>query len=247
MFKTKSDIDKFRSDFLNLLSNENLKVNYGLAVPSIFLSYVKELFYEDKKMLILAQDCHYELEGAFTGNISWNQLKNIDIVGSLVGHSERRQMFGETDITVNKKNKALLANGMISIVCVGETLQDYESNNSVAVVLKQVESSLINVTEIEMRNILIAYEPIWAIGTGKIPTSEEVCLLVEKIRNLIEKLYSKELSSSLQILYGGSVKPNNINNFLSNNNINGALVGSASLDAYDFFSLLKETDILNEK
>lgn len=247
MFKTKSDIEKFKIEFYNLLSNKNLKVNYGLAIPSIFLSYAKQLFYEDKKMLILAQDCHYKLEGPYTGNISWNQLKSIDIIGSLVGHSERRQMFGETDSSVNKKNKALLANDMISIVCVGETLQDYENNNSIEVVLKQVEFALMDVTKEEMKNILIAYEPIWAIGTGKVPTIEEVYLLIEEIRNLIKKLYSIEISCSLRILYGGSVKPNNINGFLSKDNISGALVGSASLNAVDFFSLLQEVDILNEK
>lgn len=247
MFKTKSDIAEFKSNFYNLLSNKPIKVNYGLAIPSIFLSYAKQLFHDDKQMLILAQDCHYDFEGAYTGNISWSQLKDIDVIGSLVGHSERRQMFGETDISVNKKNKALLANGMISIVCVGETLHDYENNNSIEVVLKQVRLALINVSEIEIKNMLIAYEPIWAIGTGKIPTTKEVCSLIEKIRNLIEELYSKEISLSLKILYGGSVKPDNINSFLSNDTINGALVGSASLNATDFFSLLKETDILNEK
>ncbi|MEG0879120.1 MAG: triose-phosphate isomerase [Malacoplasma sp.] len=247
MFKTKSDILSFKTSFYELMKEQHFNVTYGLAIPSIYLSYAKELFSNDKNMIILAQDCHYEFEGAYTGNVSWHQLKDIDIIGSLVGHSERREMFGDSDLTVNKKNNALLNNNMLSVVCVGETLEDYENNNSIEVVLNQVKLALSNTKESELKNLLIAYEPIWAIGTGKVPLSNDVDILMKQIRDLVASLYSTDISSSLKILYGGSVKPDNIFDFVSKENIDGVLVGSSSLKASDFFALLKESDSVNGK
>lgn len=238
MFKTQADIKAFYTIFAKQIKNKKIDVNFGIAVPSIHLKYAKELFKEIKNVLILSQDAHYAKEGAFTGNISWYQLQDLKIKGSLVGHSERRQMFGDTDDIVNKKTLSLVENKMLAIVCIGETIDDYQNNKSIEVVLNQVQLALKNVAIEQMKNIILAYEPVWAIGTGKVPTSDEVDSLISKIRDLIKKLYDDKVAQSLTVLYGGSVNNKNIKDFFQKDNINGALVGSVSLDPNNYFSLL---------
>lgn len=236
MFKTKLEIDNFKKRFEELLPFLNKKSDYAIAVSSIYLDYAKTNL---KNIEIIAQDCYFEKEGAFTGNISYNQLLDCNIKGSIVGHSERRSLFNDTDEIINKKTKSLLENNMLCVLCVGESDFEYQNNKSFEVVKNQIEKALNNIKKISLKNLIIAYEPIWAIGTGKIPTVEEVNNLIKKIRLLIAQLYDNLVADELKILYGGSVNNKNAKEFLSSKNINGALVGGFSLDPNNFIELIK--------
>lgn len=240
MFKTLKDINDFKQAFYAELNNKKLNVEYGIAVPSIYLMYAKDLFKDDKNMNIYAQDAHYKNEGAFTGNISYTQLIDTKVQGSLIGHSERREMFNDTDETINLKVKTLLENNLEVVLCVGESLQTYEQNKSVEFVLKQINDDLKNVSKANMSKLIIAYEPIWAIGTGKVPTVAEVDNMLSSIRKEVEKLYDANVANNLRIQYGGSVNLKNVKEFMTAKNINGALVGSASLDGKNFALLLQD-------
>ncbi|KFB07566.1 triose-phosphate isomerase [Malacoplasma iowae] len=238
MFKTLEDIKKFKKEFYAEIKKQKPIVEYGIAVPSIYLLEAKKIFKKDKKMHIYAQDAHYKNEGAFTGNISYTQLIDCNIEGSIIGHSERREMFNDTDETINLKTKTLLENDLTVILCVGESLQTYEKKKSVEFVLDQIKKDLKDIDKNLLKKLIIAYEPIWAIGTGKVPTVEEVDNMLLKIRNEIEKLYDSETASNIKIQYGGSVNLKNVKDFMKAANVNGALVGSASLDGKNFAELL---------
>ena len=170
---------------------------------------------------------HFENSGAFTGEISGEMLKDIKIEYVILGHSERRHIFKETDEIINKKIKSALKVGLKPIFCVGELLEDREKGKTFDVVDSQLKNGLKNI-EIK-EDFLIAYEPVWAIGTGKTATTEQAEEVIARIREWVEKEYSKELSEKVRILYGGSVKPNNIESLLRAENIDGGLVGGASL------------------
>lgn len=243
MYKTSSDINIFKSEFDMAVLDKTLKVDYGIAVPSIYLQSTIQLFKDNKNMKIYAQDAHYKPEGAFTGNISYTQLLDLKVEGSIIGHSERRAMFNETDVEVNKKTIALSSNGLKTILCVGETLYEYENNISVITVVNQVKKALNSVLDNDIKNVIIAYEPVWAIGTGKIPTVEEVDNIIKEIRKTVSTMFNEKRGKSIKVLYGGSVNTKNINEFLACDNINGFLVGSASLKGNDFANLL----IMGEK
>ncbi len=236
MFKTLQDIKDFKKEFDQRIASVNKKANYGIGVPSIYLVQAKQIL---EGINVVAQDAHFKNEGAYTGNISWHQLKDCGINGSIIGHSERRQMFNETDETVNLKTKSLLENNMQAIVCIGETLQEYEANKSFDVVWSQTSKALEGVEEKHLDNLVLAYEPVWAIGTGKIPTGKEVDDLIGKLRNNLAQKYSKEKIDKLIILYGGSVNDKNAAEFFSQKNINGALVGGYCLKAEGFVKLIE--------
>ncbi|MDY0301755.1 MAG: triose-phosphate isomerase, partial [Trichlorobacter sp.] len=159
---------------------------------------------------IAAQDCYWEEEGAFTGEVAPGMLKNAGCSHVIIGHSERRQYFGETDATVNKKTKAACAAGLVVLLCVGETLAERESGAAFDVIKNQVSKGLAEITEKQLQQIVIAYEPVWAIGTGKTASNEQAQEIHAHIRNLIATLYNQSAAQSLRILYGGSVKPENI-------------------------------------
>ncbi|MGL4616690.1 MAG: triose-phosphate isomerase [Mycoplasmoidaceae bacterium] len=239
MNKTKKEILDFVKDFQKEIKNLNLKCDYGFAPSSIYLDFTKEAFKENNKVIISAQDAHFEDKGAFTGSNSWSQLKDIGIKYSIIGHSERREMFGDTNTVVNKKTTKLLQEKIVPILCVGESLEDRESGNANNVVTKQLELALIGIEENEIKNLVIAYEPIWAIGTGKSATSKDAEDMCREIRTKIKCLFGEEISDKIIILYGGSVNEKNGKEYLSQENIDGALVGGASLDAKLFVSLLK--------
>lgn len=177
-----------------------------------------------------AQNLHYEDEGAFTGEISGPMLKSYKVEYVLIGHSERRAYFCETDETVNKKIKAALRNQLKAIVCVGEHLHERESNQTNEVLAKQVKAAFAGISALDMKSIVIAYEPIWAIGTGKTATADMADEACGYIRKLINDLYGKVVAEEVRIQYGGSVKPENIEELVSKPNIDGALIGGASLD-----------------
>ena len=183
-----------------------------------------------------AQDCYWEEEGAFTGEVSTGMLLDAGCSHVIIGHSERRQYFGETDATVNKKIKAALAAGMTAIFCIGETLDERESGRTFEVLGTQIKGGLAGIDSLE--KVIIAYEPVWAIGTGKTASDAQAQEAHAFIRAEIGKLYSADVAGKVRILYGGSVKPENIAGLISQPDIDGALVGGASLKADSFAALV---------
>ncbi len=185
-----------------------------------------------------AQNVHWAASGAFTGEISATMLKSLPVTHVLVGHSERRQYFGETDATVNQRTRAALAEGLTVIVCVGETLAEREDGSTMAVVERQVRHGLEGVTEAEMQQIVIAYEPVWAIGTGKVATDEQAQEVHASIRKTLGAMYSDAVAGATRILYGGSMNPTNAAGLLAQPDIDGGLIGGAALKAADFTALI---------
>src|SRR3712207_6430698 len=186
-----------------------------------------------------AQNMHFEEKGAFTGEISPSMLNEIGVQYVIIGHSERRQYFNETDFTVNKKLKAAFEHKIIPILCVGETLEEKESNITMEVIGKQIKLDLHGLKAEDVENMVIAYEPIWAIGTGKTATADEANNTIKFIRDVVKNLYGVEVSEKVRILYGGSVKPSTINEQMNKSDIGGGLVGGASLKAEDFSKIVK--------
>lgn len=193
----------------------------------------------DSNIALGAQDVYWEKEGAFTGEVSAPMLKDAGAKYVIIGHSERRQYFGETNETVNKKIKAALACGLQVIVCVGENLEQRENNKTFAVLTDHVQNGLKDISDAEISKIVIAYEPVWAIGTGKTATSQQAQEAHEYIRNLILKMYNKGIAADLRIQYGGSVKPENIQELAAQADVDGALVGGASLSVDSFAKIVK--------
>ena len=189
-------------------------------------------------IMLGAQNMHFEEEGAFTGEISAKMLKEIGCKYVILGHSERRHIFNEDDELINKKVKTGLASGLKVILCVGETLEEREKGDTEKVVERHVKKGLNGVSSGDMKNVIIAYEPVWAIGTGKTATPEQAEEVHKLIRGLLGKLYGKIADNTL-ILYGGSVKPDNIKGLMDKEDIDGGLVGGASLDAKSFSEIVK--------
>lgn len=185
-----------------------------------------------------AQNLHWETQGAFTGEVSGPMLKEAGCQYAIVGHSERRQYFGETDVTVNKKMKAAFQFGLTPIVCVGETLQEREGGDAFKVVERQIKEGVSGLNADQSLKLVIAYEPVWAIGTGKTATPEQAQEMHAFIRKLLLE-YGQKAADSIRILYGGSVKPDNIDVLMSQPDIDGGLVGGASLKADDFTRIVK--------
>ncbi len=188
-----------------------------------------------------AQDLFWEKEGAFTGEVSPQMIKEFAQY-VIIGHSERRQYFGETDETVNRKVKVALANGLTPIICVGENLAQNEAGETESFVSSQVRNGLAGLTPEQGRQLVIAYEPIWAIGTGKAATGEQANHIIRRaVRDSLASLFGRDTADAIRIQYGGSVKPGNIAEFLSQPDIDGALVGGASLKAEDFLAIVRTT------
>ena len=190
------------------------------------------------KIKIGAQNMYFEESGAFTGEVSAAMLKTLGVEYVIIGHSERRELFCEVDESVNKKLKAAFNHDLKPILCVGETLEIREAGNAVDYVLTQIKKDLSNISDIEMGSITIAYEPIWAIGTGKNSTPQDANEMCLAIRSEIIRLYSREISENLIIQYGGSVKPSNIRELMTMPNVDGALVGGASIKVDDFLAIV---------
>lgn len=205
-----------------------------IAAPYTQLETAKEE--ADPATWILAQNVHFEDKGAFTGEVSAAMLKELGVSGTLIGHSERRQYFGETDATVAKKTKAALAAGLSAIVCIGETLEQREAGQMEDVLSTQLKQGLDGVSYDPA--LVIAYEPVWAIGTGKTATPEQAQSAHAFIRGQLAKLFNEGHSRSIPILYGGSMKPGNVSELTSQPDIDGGLVGGASLSADDFADMV---------
>ncbi|MDP3789764.1 MAG: triose-phosphate isomerase [Candidatus Omnitrophota bacterium] len=188
-----------------------------------------------------AQDVYWENEGAFTGEVSPAMLKDAGVKYVVIGHSERRTYFHETNETVNKKVKASLKAGLIPIMCVGERLEEREKNLTFKVIKDHVEGGLKGLTKDETLNVVIAYEPVWAIGTGKTATPAQAEEVHVYIRKLLRDMYDEDLAEDMRIQYGGSVKPDNIKDLINQKDIDGALVGGASLKVDQFVSIVRES------
>ena len=208
-----------------------------LCVPYTDLFY-SLLTAQETNIKIGAQNMHFEESGAYTGEVSGKMLKSIGVEYVIIGHSERRQYFAETDETVNKKIKAAFLNGLKPIVCVGETLEQREEGKTVEIITKQTQLALDGLTSEQVENIIIAYEPIWAIGTGKTATSEDANNSIKEIRNKIGKIYGQNTADRVIIQYGGSVKPSNAKELFEMSDIDGGLVGGASLKAEEFSKIV---------
>ena len=194
------------------------------------------------KIKIGGQNCHWENSGAFTGEISPKMLKECGCTHVIIGHSERRQYFGETDETVNMRIKAALKSNLCCVVCVGETLSERDNDETEKVIERQVIKSLENIDDFDLRNIIFAYEPVWAIGTGKTATAAQADVVCGFIRELIAKKYSKQTARKIRVLYGGSMKPSNAKELLEQYNIDGGLIGGASLKAQEFSDIIRCTE-----
>jgi len=208
-----------------------------LCVPYIDLFYCL-MNVQGTNIKIAAQNVHFAEKGAYTGEISAKMLKSIGVQYVIIGHSERREYFNETDESVNKKIKAAFAYGLIPIVCVGEKLAERENGMAENVVTTQIKLDLDGLTNEQMKNTIIAYEPVWAIGTGKTATSEDANNMIQMIRKQIAELFGSDVAEQVIIQYGGSVKPENAKELFTTSDIDGGLVGGASLDPDDFSKII---------
>ncbi|MCL5030560.1 MAG: triose-phosphate isomerase [Bacteroidetes bacterium] len=220
------------------LSNEKLNSDVVICPPFTSLSEASSLA-KNTVIKLGAQNMYFEENGAFTGEISAEMLKSVGCEYVILGHSERRIIFGELDQLINKKIKKALQSGLKPIFCVGETLEERESGVTEEVIKRQVTEGLKEISANEMDRIIVAYEPVWAIGTGKTATPQQAEEVHAFIRNLVLNLYSSSVAEKLVIQYGGSVKPDNAAELLSQNDIDGALVGGACLKADSFISIIK--------
>ena len=209
-----------------------------LCVPYTDLFY-SLLAAQNTNIKIGAQNMHWEEFGAYTGEVSGKMLKSIGVEYVIIGHSERRQYFAETDETVNKKIKSAFEYELKPIVCVGETLEQREQGKAKEIVTLQIEKALKGLKEKQVENIIVAYEPIWAIGTGKTATSEDANEMTKTIREKIANIYGQNIANRVIIQYGGSVKASNAKELFSMSDIDGALVGGASLDVDEFVKIIK--------
>lgn len=212
---------------------EEAEAEVVLCCPYIHLAEVVKAL-AGTKLKVGAQNMHFEEEGAYTGEIAPGMLKSLGVEYVIIGHSERRQYFNETDDSVNLKLKAAYHHGLIPIMCCGESLLQREAGETEAHLEQQIRAGLAEVEEAEAKGTVIAYEPIWAIGTGRTATAEDANDTIAFIRSILNELYGEEIANEIRILYGGSVKPDTIKEQMAMSDIDGALVGGASLKAGDF-------------
>ena len=219
-------------------------VDVSVHPPFTDLRSVQVVFEADNIPIALgAQDCHWEEKGAFTGEISPSMLLKLNVSYVIAGHSERRELFCETDEDVNRKVKAILAAGMTPIMCVGETLEEREAGGTIGKCSGQVQAGLAGVPAGQVAGMVVAYEPIWAIGTGRNATPEDAQATIATIRSVVQSMHGDATAAALRIQYGGSVKPANAAELMSQPDIDGALVGGASLDPDDFARIVRYREV----
>jgi triosephosphate isomerase len=235
MFKTRAEAQELVRALAPLVAGERVQV--AVAPPFTALAAAAEAL-AGTRIELAAQNCHWEAQGAFTGEVSPKMLSDACVTHCIVGHSERRQLFGETDEGVRKKTVALLGAGLLPIVCVGETLAEREAGKTLEVVARQVRGALAGVAAADVARLTLAYEPVWAIGTGKTATTAQAQEVHAAIRNLLREL-AGGAADEVRIQYGGSVKPDNAAELMAQPDVDGALVGGASLKAADFSQIVK--------
>ena len=238
MNKTASEAKELICDLLPLVKDAGCTVIIG--VPFTDIAVAVELT-KGSNVHVAAQNCHFEDHGAFTGEISPRMLTEAGVEYVILGHSERRQYFAETDETVNKRARAALAAGLKTIICVGESLEQREMDLTMEYVAYQVKAALNGIDASQVRRCVIAYEPIWAIGTGKTATAAQAQEVCEGIRAVIRKIYGARVARTVSILYGGSMNAKNAAELLAQPDIDGGLIGGASLKPADFATIVKAT------
>ena len=225
--------------FLNSLKQKKLSEDVEKIIATPFTSlYLANELLNDTDIKIGAQNMYFEDRGAFTGEVSGQMLKDLNVSYVIIGHSERREIFNESDELLNKKVKAAISKELSPILCCGETIEEREAQKHQEKIKNQITKDLEGISEKDLDKLVIAYEPIWAIGTGKTASPEDAEEMSKYIREILEELYSKDLADNIRILYGGSVKPENVKEIMAKENIDGALVGGASLKVDSFTSLI---------
>ncbi len=237
LFKTSGEAVDFVTTLIPRI-NDIADVEIIIAPVFTVLDIVKKTL-NGSDLKLAAQDCFWEDEGAFTGEVSAKMLTDVGCSHVIIGHSERRQYFAETDEMVNKKIKAAIQGNLAVIFCIGETLAEREAEETFPVLEKQIAGGLSGIPAADIDRVIIAYEPVWAIGTGKTATEIQAQEAHKFIRDLVSRLYDQIIAERIRILYGGSVKPENIKGLMSQPDIDGALVGGASLKAESFASIVR--------
>jgi len=237
MYKTGRQAVETAKDLAQLCSDIQ-DVEVMIAPTFLSLSLVSEVV-KNTKVKLGAQNLYFEKEGAYTGEVSADMIKAAGAQYVLIGHSERRQYFGDTDESVCRKIKAAIEAGLKPVLCIGETETQREQEKTFSILDKQVSDGLKGVGLDELAHLVLAYEPVWAIGTGKTASVDQVRKVHQYLRSLLEKLFSKSLSNQTRILYGGSVNPENAKDLMGIEDVDGALVGGASLDANKFINIIK--------
>lgn len=212
-----------------------------IAPPALYITTAKNIFLNDN-VGVFAQDMSEHSSGAYTGEISADMLASVNATGAIIGHSERRQYHGETDSHCNRKVKLALDNGLVPIYCNGETLEQRKSGQHFEVIKNQTEVALFTLSAEEIKKVVIAYEPVWAIGTGETASPEQAQEIHAHIRSLIAAKYGQEVADEISILYGGSVKPDNAKEIFSKPDVDGGLIGGAALKIEDFTAIIKAFD-----
>ncbi len=238
--KTVTEAVEFTNGLKAELKNMNKSCLPEVVIAPVFTSLysVSELLKDCDCIKLSSQNCYYEPSGAFTGEVGIPMLKELNCKYIIIGHSERRQYFSETDEMINKKAKAILAEGIIPIICCGESLEQRESNLTDSHITSQIEKALDGISSEDVAKSVIAYEPIWAIGTGKTCDSVEANRVIKMIRNVVKEVAGSVAAEQIRILYGGSVKPTTIEEQMAQSDIDGALVGGASLKVDSFVGII---------
>jgi len=235
MNKTRAEAVSFARKFKNLYKDTDVKT--AILAPYLHLETLKGIF-EGTDIKVGAQNVHFEDSGAFTGEISVEMLTELQIDYCIIGHSERRQYFGETDECVNKKMHKLFSTNIIPILCVGEVLEERDAGKEKEVVERQLTKALKEIAGEDVCKLVIAYEPVWAIGTGRTARPEQANEMCGHIRDIVEKLYNEDVGDDLTIQYGGSMKAANATELMNMEEIDGGLIGGASLDPEDFMNVI---------
>ena len=239
MYKTVAETVKYVKEF-RILVKDIADVEIVVAPPFTALHAAAEAA-RNSNVVIAAQDTYWEREGAFTGEISASMIREAGAEYVIVGHSERRTLFGETDATVNRKAVAAFAAGLTPIICIGETLDQRERNATFEVLDRQIKVGLDGLTGEQLALLVIAYEPVWAIGTGRNATPAQAAEAHTHIRQRLRQWFGSDAAELCHVLYGGSVKPDNIGDLITQENVDGALVGGASLDVRGFFDIVSRS------
>ncbi|MFI3249761.1 MAG: triose-phosphate isomerase [Eubacteriales bacterium] len=241
MNNTLAQTKEFVQELRSQLPQRAKWCNVVVCVPAVNIPAAVRLF-KEFGISVGAQNCHYESSGAFTGEMTAEMLKEQGAKYVVIGHSERREYYGETDFTVNKKIHAALAAGLIPILCVGESLEERELGVTMDLIQYQIKVALANISPENMRRVVIAYEPLWAIGTGKTATSEQAGEVCREIRALIRKMYNAHVARSVTVQYGGSMNAKNAKELLAQPDVDGGLIGGAALKPADFVSIINASN-----
>ena len=240
MHKTLTESQALTTEIRGVIRDEYRSNNAEIIIcpTNLAIASISKLV-EGSGIKVGAQNCHFETQGAFTGEVSANMLVAAGATHVIIGHSERRQYFNENNELLSKKNKASLAAGLTVLYCVGETLQERESDTHWGIIEAQITEGLAGLNSSDMERMVIAYEPVWAIGTGKTASADQAQEVHAFIRNLLDTRFGAAVAENVSILYGGSVKPDNAKELFAMNDIDGGLIGGASLKARDFFDIVQ--------